>query len=74
MRIIGMAMVVSGGIIHANIAVRCANFWEYWALFGALLVVYLGGYIIGCARRISNEEQKWRNAKCHKDTCMRYTI
>ncbi len=47
MRITGLVLTLLGGIVHANIAAKCATDWRYWALFGSMLVIYFGGYILG---------------------------
>ena len=48
MRMIGFAVMLLGTIIHNHIAIKtgCAH-GQYWALYGAMVVVMIGSYIMG---------------------------
>lgn len=60
MRITGLIFTLFGGIIHANIAAKLTIDWRYWAMAGALFMVFYGGVMIGIAagtRRIDDEDE-----------------
>lgn len=48
MRITGFAVMLLGTVIHNHIAIKAGcTHGQYWALYGAMVVVMIGSYIMG---------------------------